>query len=349
MPVSVALVGADLSGKSTLFRALTRGRGHDGVGMVDVPDHRLQLLADAVSPKRVVHAQVRLVDAPPGSRAQRIAAAREADVTVDVVRCFGPDPDPAGEVEGLEVDLALTDLATVEKRLEAVEREVRVGRRHPDTELDTLQRAREHLDGGKGLGTLELEPEQLEVLGPLFPVSIKPAVYVANVGDDTLPDGGDAARRVRELAAARGAPAVAVCAQLEAELAELEPAEAAELRASYGLPPEERGSFGSDDAPSGLGAVARAVWQAGGLITFFTAGEPEVRAWPCQRDAPAPVAAGVIHSDFEKHFIRAEVTSVDELVAAGSMDALRAAGKLRIEGRDYHVRDGDVVFFRVGR
>lgn len=344
MPVTVALVGADLSGKSTLFRAMTSGRGHEGIGMVDVPDQRLQLLADAVKPKRVVHAQVRLVDAPPGSRAQRIAAAREADVMVDVVRCFGPDPDPAGEVEGLEVDLALTDLATVEKRLDAVEREVRVGKRHPDTELDTLRRAREHLDAGRGLGTLEMEREQVEVLSPLFPVSIKPAVYVANVGDDALPDGGDTARRVRELAAARGAPAVAVSAQLEAELAELEPAEAAELRESYGL-----SSAGSDDGGSGLDAVARAVWQAGGLITFFTAGEPEVRAWPCQKDAPAPVAAGVIHSDFEKHFIRAEVTSVEELVAAGSMDALRAAGKLRLEGRDYHVRDGDVVFFRVGR
>jgi ribosome-binding ATPase YchF (GTP1/OBG family) len=139
------------------------------------------------------------------------------------------------------------------------------------------------------------------------------------------------------VAAAQGAQAIVICAQLEAELGELEAAEAAEMRESYGL------------GEGGLEAVATATWAAGGLITYFTAGEPEVRAWPCARDAPAPIAAGVIHSDFEKHFIRAEVTSVDELVEAGSMEALRAAGRLRLEGRDYRVRDGDVMFFRVGK
>src|SRR5437588_730666 len=176
MPVNVAIVGPLGSGKTTLFYALTGGRGSDGVGMVDVPDERLDRLAAAVRPKRVVAAQVRLADAPPGSRAQRIAAAREADVVVKVVRGFGPEPDPAGE---------------------------------------------------------------------------------------------------------RGWTTLVVAARLEAELAELEPADAAEMRATYGL------------AGSGLDAVARAVWEAGGLVTFFTAGEPEARAWPCGRDAAAPVAAGV--------------------------------------------------------
>jgi ribosome-binding ATPase YchF (GTP1/OBG family) len=168
-------------------------------------------------------------------------------------------------------------------------------------------------------------------------VSAKPSVYVANVDDSSLPDGGELAERVRAYAQGVGAEALVICAQLEAELAELDPAEAEQYRQSYGL---EAG---------GLDRLARAVWDAGGLITYFTAGEPEVRAWPCEKDAPAPVAAGVIHSDFEKNFIRAEVTSVEELVAAGSMEALRAAGKLRVEGRDYRVQDGDVVFFRVGR
>src|SRR5438445_572998 len=214
MPVNAALVGPAGSGKSTLFKALTAGRGADGVGMVDVPDERLQRLADAVKPLKVTPAQVRVEDTPPGSRAQRVAFARQADVLVKVARCFGPDPQPVGELEA---------------------------------------------------------------------------------------------------------------------------GEQAEMRAGYGI----------DE--SGLGRIARAVWEAGGLITYFTAGEPEVRAWPCERDAPAPVAASKIHTDFEKHFIRAEVTSVDELVAAGSMDALRAAGKLRVEGREYRVKDGDVVFFRVGR
>jgi ribosome-binding ATPase YchF (GTP1/OBG family) len=302
-----------------------------------VPDARLGRLADAVRPKRVVPAQVRVADAPPGSRAQRIAAAREADVVIKLVRGFGPDPDPAGDLEGIELDLALADLATVEKRLETVGREVRAGRKQGAEELAVLERAKAHLDEGHGLSSLELDADAASLLAPIFPVSAKPSVVIANVDEGRLPDGGEVAGRVRELARERGWEALVVDAQLEAELAELEPDDAREMRATYGLP------------ESGLDGVARSVWDAGGLITFFTAGEPEVRAWPCAAAAPAPVAAGVIHSDFEKNFIRAEVTSVDELVEAGSMEALRAAGRLRVEGRDYRVRDGDVVFFRVGR
>ena len=331
MPVNVAIVGPLGSGKTTLFNALTGGRGSDGVGMVDVPDQRLDRLAAAVKPKKVVPAQVRVADAPPGSRAQRIAAAREADVVIEVVRGFGPDPDPAGDLEGIELDLALTDLASVERRMELVAREVRAGRKQGADELVALEKAKAHLDSGRGLSSAGLDAEEEALLRPLFLVSLRPTVVIANVGDDRLPDGGDLAERLRELGA------LVVDAKLEAELAELPAEEAHELRQMYAL------------NDSGLDAVARAVWEAGGLMTFFTAGEPEARAWPCESEAPAPVAAGVIHSDFEKHFIRAEVTSVDDLVGAGSMEALRAAGRLRVEGRDYRVRDGDVVFFRVGR
>lgn len=328
MPVNVAIVGPQGAGKTTLFHALTAGRGADGVGMVDVPDARLGRLAGAVHPKKIVPAQVRVADAPPGSRAQRIAAAREADVVVKVVRGFGPEPDPAGDLEGIELDLALTDLATVERRLEIAGRELRAGKKHVAAELAVLERAKSRLDEGRGLAGMDLDAESAALLAPLFPVSAKPSVVVLNVDESMLPDGGELGKKVSGLA---------VAARLEAELLELTVNEAAEMRTIYGL------------AESSLDLVARAVWEAGGLITFFTAGDPEVRAWPCGRDAPAPVAAGVIHTDFQKSFIKAEVTSVEELVEAGSMEVLRAAGRLRLEGRGYRVRDGDVVFFRVGR
>ena len=338
MPVNVAIVGPQGAGKTTLFNALTAGRGADGVGMVDIPDRRLERLSDAVQPAKTTPAQVRVEDSPPGSRAQRVAFARQADVLLKIAPGFGPDPDPVAELEEFALDLVLADLASVERRLDIVGREARAGKKDAAAETDVLTLAKRHLDAGQQLRTLALEAEQrtLLLLG-IFPVTLKPTVYVANVAEDLLPAGGDPAARVAQLAAAEGAPSIALSARLEAELAELAPDEQVEMRAGYGI----------DEA--GLGRIARAVWESGGLITYFTAGEPEVRAWPTERDSPAPIAASKIHTDFEKHFIRAEVTSVDELVAAGSMDALRGAGKLRVEGRDYRVKDGDVVFFRIGR
>jgi len=337
LPVSVAIVGPAGSGKTTLFNALTAGRGADGVGMVDVPDERLQRLAEAVNPKKTTPAQVRVEDTPPGSRAQRVAFARQADVLVKVARCFGPDPEPVKELDELTLDLVLADLTSIEKRLDVVGKEARAGKKDAQREAEVLTAAKAHLDNSKPLRTLALEEDDRKLLNSIFPVTLKPSVYVANVADELLPSGGEGAMKVMAIANEEGAPAIVLSARLEAELTELDPTEEKEMRASYGI----------DE--SGLGRIARAVWEAGGLITYFTAGEPEARAWPCERDSPAPQAAAKIHTDFEKHFIRAEVTSVDELVAAGSMDALRAAGKLRIEGRDYRVQDGDVVFFRVGR
>ncbi len=337
MPVNVAIVGPAGAGKTTLFNALTAGRGADGVGMVDIPDERLTRLSEAVKPKKTTPAQVRVEDSPPGSRAQRVAFARQADVLLKVARCFGADPNPVVELEEFALDLVLADLASVEKRLEVVAKEARGGKKDAQAETDVLTAAKQHLDAGRQLRTMALDSEQRATLLGIFPVTLKPAVYVANAAESLLPAGGEPAAKVKKLAEDEGAPSITLSARLEAELAELDRIEQAEMRAGYGI----------DE--SSLGRIAHAVWEAGGLITYFTAGEPEVRAWPCERDAPAPVAASKIHTDFEKHFIRAEVTSVDELVAAGSMEALRAAGKLRIEGRDYRVKDGDVIFFRIGR
>src|SRR5258708_854912 len=303
--------------------------------MVDIPDERLTRLAEAVKPAKTTAAQVRVEDTPPGSSAQRVAFARQADVLVKVAGCVGPDPDPEVGMEELALGLVVADLASGEKRLEVVGKEARAGKKDAQAESEVLNAAKAHLDAGKQLRTLPLEAEQRALLLGVFPVTLKPAVYVANAAESLLPSGGPPAAKLGKLAEGEGAPMITLSARLEAELGELDPSEQAEMRAGYGI----------DE--SGLGRIARAVWEAGGLITYFTAGEPEVRAWPCERDAPAPVAASKIHTDFEKHFIRAEVTSVDDLVAAGSMDALRAAGKLRVEGREYRVKHAAAVFFRI--
>jgi len=196
---------------------------------------------------------------------ERVAFACHADVLVKVARCFGPEPDPAAELEEFALDLVLADLASVERRLEIVAKEARAGKKDAQSEHDVLTVAKEHLDGGKELRTLNLEPDQRALLMGVFPVTMKPAVYVANAADELLPVGGEPAAKVVKLAKGEGAPAIILSARLEAELGELDPAEQAEMRAGYGI----------DE--SGLGRIARAVWEVGGLITYFTApsGRPE--------------------------------------------------------------------------
>src|SRR5256712_11039257 len=186
MPVNVAIVGPAGSGKTTLFKALTAGRGADGVGMVEVPDGRRRRLAAAAKPLKVTPAQVRVEDTPPGSRAQRVAFARQADVLVKVARCFGPDPQPVAELEEFALDLVLADLASVERRLEAVAKEVRAGKKDATAEDEGLQLAKAHLDAGQPLRTLALEREQRELLKGGFPVSLKTAGYVANAADEPV-------------------------------------------------------------------------------------------------------------------------------------------------------------------
>src|SRR2546430_6253013 len=259
--------------------------------MVDIPDERLTRLAKAVKPAKVTPAQVRVEDSPPGSRAQRVAFARQADVLLKVARCFGLNPDPAVELEEFALDLVLADLASVEKRLEVVAKEARAGKKDAQAETEVLTAAKQHLDAGQQLRSLALEPDLRTMLLGIFPVTLKPAVYVANAAEDLLPAGGEPAAKVKGLPEPKGAPSIALSARLEAELAELEPAEQAEMRAGYGV----------DE--SGLGRLARAVREAGGLITYFTAGAPEGRAWPGQKDPAAPVAAAKIHTALGKDLL----------------------------------------------
>src|SRR6202140_4060277 len=203
--------------------------------MVGVPGERPDRLAAAVKPLKTTAAQVRVEDTPPGSRAQRVAFARQSDVLVKVARCFGPQPDPAAELEEFALDLVLADLASVEKRMDVVAKEARAGKRDAETEHQILTAAKEHLDGGKQLRTMRLEPDQRAILLGIFPVTLKPAVYVANAADELLPGGGEPAAKVAKLAATEGAPVITLSARLESELGELHPAGHSEMGPGSGI------------------------------------------------------------------------------------------------------------------
>jgi ribosome-binding ATPase len=318
----VGLVGLPFSGKSTLFTALTRTGSHGGqanVAVVPVPDPRLDVLTELERSEKTVPAQVRFVDVPGGvSSAQGIARLREADALAVVVRCFGPDLHPAEDLEAVRSELLLADLGVVESALQKAEKRAR-GK--ASSEVDALSRAKETLDAETPLREGSIEPEALAHLRAIAPLTLKPEVVVAN-----LEEGEDVPSELPG--------AVGVYASIEAETAEMDPDEARTLLEEFGV------------AEPGLERVIAASYGALDLITFLTTGEDETRAWEVRRGAAAPEAAGAIHTDLQRGFIRAEVIAYDELVAAGSMDAAKSAGKVRVEGKDYLVREGDVLHVR---
>jgi GTP-binding protein YchF len=315
-------VGVPFSGKSTLFTALTHAGSHGGhanVAVVPVPDPRLQVLTDLERSQKTVHAQVRFVDVPGGtSSAQGIAKLREADALAIVVRCFGADPSPAAELADVRADLLLADLAVIESALQKAEKKAR-GR--PGPEVEALAAAKATLDAETPLREAHLLPEQEAELKGIAPLTVKPEIVVANLEEGaSVPE---------ELGGAVG-----VYAAIEAEVAEMDPEEARALLEEFGV--EE----------PGLETVIAACYRALDLITFLTTGEDETRAWEVHRGATAPEAAGVIHTDLQRGFIRAEVISYDELVAAGSIENAKAHGRLRVEGKDYLVQEGDILHVR---
>ena len=318
----IGLVGVPFSGKSTLFTALTRAGSHGGqanVAVVPVPDPRLPVLTEMERSKKTVPAQVRFVDVPGGvSSAQGLAKLREADALAVVLRCFGADRNPAQELAEVRAELLLADLAVVESALEKATKRAK-GKGGP--EVDALQRAKDALDAERPLRDAGLSEEELGHLKAIAPLTLKPEVVVANLeeGEETPAELGDA---------------VGVYASIEAETSEMDPEEARALLEEFGV------------SEPGLGRVIAAGYGALDLITFLTTGDDETRAWEVRRGATAPGAAGAIHTDLQRGFIRAEVISYDELVAAGSMDAAKAAGKVRVEGKDYVVREGDILHVR---
>ena len=362
--LKLGIVGLPNVGKSTLFNALTAARAdaanypfctvEPNVGMVEVPDERLHRLADIVQPKKVVPAVVQFVDIAglvkgaaegEGLGNKFLSNIRETDAIVQVVRCF-EDPDvthvmgavdPVRDREVIEFELALADLAVVEKRLDRTQRSAKTGDKEARAELTVLDLALGFLRDGRGLWEARLSAPQLVALQPLSLLTTKPVLYAANVTDHELAgDEGPHLRRLRDAVAASGehAEIVPFSAKIEAELAELSPAERGELLHSLGI------------QSAGLDRLIRASYHLLGLQTYFTAGEQEVRAWTIHRGDTAPIAAGVIHTDFERGFIRAETVAYPDFVANGGWKGAREKGVARAEGKEYVVSDGDVMLFR---